>query len=85
MSRLMNAEQHQQLMLLRGNVARAVQAGSPDETQRTLGIVQGFLLGLHAANEIDSGDVVAFDAEVQADLAFLYAARDAAARSSHAH
>lgn len=81
----MNAELHQQLMMLRGNVAKAVQANSPDETQRTLGIVQGFLIGLHAANEIDSGDVIAFDAEVQADLAFLYAARDAASRSSHAH
>lgn len=85
MSRLMNADQHSQLMLLRGNVAKAVQANSPDETQRTLGIVQGYLLGLHAAEEIDAGDVQALDAEVQADLAFLYAARDAAARSSHAH
>lgn len=83
-SRLMNPEQHKQLMLLRGNVARAVQANSPDETQRTLGIVQGFMLGLHAAGEIDADDVRAFDADVQRDLALLYAARDAA-RCSHAH
>ena len=84
MSRTMNESQYRQLMLLRGNVARAVQANDPDQTQRTLGIVQGYLLGLCAAEEIDADDVQAFDADVQADLRLLYAARDAA-RCRHAH
>lgn len=64
MSRLMNHEHHSQLMLLRGNVAASVLANDADATQRSYGMVQGYLLGLYAANEIDFGDVQALEDEV---------------------
>lgn len=78
MSRLMNAEQHSQLMLLRNNLSNAVLADDADRTQRSLGIVQGFLLGLHAAQEIDFSDVQALEDEVTHGLSFLVNARKAA-------
>jgi len=64
MSRLMNADQHNQLMLLRGNIVVSVLANNPEAIQRSMGIVQGYLLGLYAANEIDFGDVQALEDEV---------------------
>lgn len=81
MSRLMNADQHNQLMLLRGNLAQAVLANDADRTQRSLGMVQGFLLGLHAAEEIEFADVQALEDEVTQGLSFLVNAR----KVSHAH
>ncbi len=77
MSRLMNAEHYNQLMLLRDNMAASVLANDTDATQRGMGMLQGFLLGLHAANEIDSGDVQALEDEVMHGIAFLMNARKA--------
>lgn len=71
MSNLMNAHQHNQLMLLRGNLAKAVLANDPDSTQRSLGMVQGYLLGLHAAEEIDFADVQALENDVTQGMSFL--------------
>ena len=81
MSRLMNAEQHSQLMLLRNNIAASVLANNADATQRSMGIVQGYLLGLYAANEIDFGDVQALEDEVMQGITFLMNAR----KAGHAH
>lgn len=77
----MNADQHNQLMLLRGNLAQAVLANDADRTQRSLGMVQGFLLGLHAANEIEFADMQALEDDVTQGLSFLVNARKVA----HAH
>jgi hypothetical protein len=75
MSRLMNADQHSQLMLLRGNMAASVLANDAEATQRSMGMVQGYLLGLYAANEIDFGDVQALEDEVMQGITFLMNAR----------
>lgn len=75
MSRLMDAGQHSQLMLLRDNLAVQALAGNSNATQRCLGMVQGFLLGLHAAGEIDFGDVRALTEEVVQSVTFLVNAR----------
>lgn len=77
MSRLMNAEQHNQLMLLRGNMAAAVLRNETYITERCIGMVQGYLLGLYAANEIDFGDVQSLEAEVMQGINFLVNARKA--------
>lgn len=76
MSRLMDAGQHQQLMLMRGNLAAQALAGNSNATQRCLGMVQGFLLGLHAAGEIEFGDVQALEDEVVQSITFLVNARE---------
>jgi len=77
MSRLMNAEQHNQLMLLRGNMAASVLANDAEATQRSMGMVQGYLLGLYAASEIDFGDLQALEDEVMGGMTFLMNARKA--------
>lgn len=77
MSRLMNADQHSQLMLLRGNMAASVLANDAEATQRCMGMVQGYLLGLHAASEIDFGDVQALENESMQGITFLMNARKA--------
>jgi hypothetical protein len=77
MSRLMNADQHNQLMLLRGNMAASVLANDVEATQRCMGMVQGYLLGLYAASEIDFGDVQALENESMQGITFLMNARKA--------
>ena len=77
MSRLMNADQHNQLMLLRGNMAASVLANDAEATQRCMGMVQGYLLGLYAASEIDFGDLQALEDEVMQGMAFLMNVRKA--------
>lgn len=81
MSRLMNAEQYSQLMLLRNNMAASVLANDAETTQFNMGMVQGFLRGLYAASEIDFGDVQALEDEVMQGMTFLMNVR----KASHAH
>ncbi len=75
MSRLMNAEQHSQFMLMRDNIAASVLANDADATQRCMGMLQGYLLGLYAAQEIDFGDVQALEEEAMQGITFLMNAR----------
>lgn len=77
MSRLMNHDQYNQLALLRQNMAVAVLRNNSDATQRSMGMVQGYLLGLYAAGEIDFGDVQALEDEVMQGITFLMNARKA--------
>lgn len=71
MSRLMNADQHNQLMLLRNNMVASVMRGDADATQRGMGILQGYLLGLFSAGEIDFGDVQSLEDEAMHGITFL--------------
>ncbi|OGS90826.1 MAG: hypothetical protein A2Z95_06050 [Gallionellales bacterium GWA2_60_18] len=75
MSRLMNPDQHRQLLLLRTNLAASVLAGDASDTQHRLGMVQGYLIGLHAADEIDFGDLQALENDITQGMAFLVNAR----------
>lgn len=77
----MNADLHSQLMLLRGNMAASVLANDAEATQRSMGILQGYLLGLYAAGEIDFGDVQALEDESMQGITFLMNAR----KAGHAH
>ena len=78
MSRLIELQQYDMLTALRGKVVEAVNAGSGEETFRTIGMVQGYLIGLHTAGEIDAHDVQALEAETLESLHFLLNARRAA-------
>lgn len=75
MSLLINHDQYNQLALLRQNMAVAVLRNDADATQRCMGMVQGFLLGLYAAGEIDFGDVQALEDESMQGITFLMNAR----------
>ncbi len=71
MSRLIQPEHYNQLMLLRNNMAAQVLANDVEATQRSMGLVQGFLLGLYSANEIDFGDVQSLEDEAMQGITFL--------------
>lgn len=77
MSYFINNDQYSQLVLLRSNLAASVLANDADASQRSMGILQGYLLGLYAAGEIDFGDVRALENESMQGIAFLMNARKA--------
>lgn len=77
MSLLINHDQYNQLALLRQNMAVAVLRNDADATQRSMGMIQGYLLGLYAAGEIDFGDVQALENESMQGITFLMNARKA--------
>lgn len=82
MSRVINPGQYDVLTSLRNKVAAAVAANSPEDTHRTLGMVQGYLIGLHTAGEIDINDVRSLEAETMANVNFLLNARKGAAHAN---
>lgn len=75
MSFFINADQYNQLMLLRNNMAASVLRNDPEATQRSMGMVQGYLLGLFSSGEIDFGDVQALEDEAMQGITFLMNAR----------
>lgn len=81
MSRFIDLLQYDTLTALRNKVCAAVTANSTEETHRTIGMVQGYLIGLHIAGEIDAGDVQSLEAETLANVQFLLNAR----KASNAH
>ena len=78
MSRVIDMGQYDTLTTLRNKVAAAISTNSPEETYRSIGMVQGYLIGLHAAGEIDAGDVQSLEAETMANVNFMMNARKAA-------
>lgn len=81
MSYSINAQQYDALTALRGRVAAAITANSTEETHRTIGMVQGYLVGLFTAGEIDAHDVKSLEEETLASVHFLLDAR----KAGHAH
>lgn len=77
MSRLIDMTQYDTLTALRGKVTAAISANSAEETHRTIGMVQGYLIGLHTAGEIDVHDVQSLEAETLESVHFLLNARKA--------
>lgn len=77
MSRIIELAQYDTLTNLRNKVSASIAANNPDETNRTIGMVQGYLIGLHAAGEIDINDVKTLEAETLANVQFLMNARKA--------
>ncbi|MGA8147796.1 MAG: hypothetical protein WB870_09520 [Gallionellaceae bacterium] len=78
MTRLIEMSQYDTLTALRRKVTEAVHAGDAAETHRTIGMVQGYLIGLHAAGEIDARDVHSLEAETLGSVHFLLNARNGA-------
>lgn len=77
MSLIINHDQYNQLAMLRQNMAVAVLHNDAEATQRSMGMIQGYLLGLYAAGEIDFGDVQALEDESMQGITFLMNARKA--------
>ena len=77
MSRVINAQQYDALTAIRGRVAAAIAANNAEETHRTIGMVQGYLVGLFTAGEIDAQDVKSLEEETLANVNFMLNARKA--------
>jgi len=81
MSLVIGMQEYDVLMGLRGRIAAAVAADSPEETHRTTGMLQGYLIGLHTAGTIDAMDVKTLEIEALENINFLLNAR----KVSHAN
>lgn len=81
MSRLVQNEQYAVMLGLRNGISKAVAAGSEVDTHAAVGRLQGYLIGLHTAGEIDAGDVAALEADMMGGISFLLNAR----KAGHAH
>lgn len=81
MSSVIDLQQYDTLTALRCKVAAAIQANSLEETHRTIGMVQGYLIGLHIAGAIDTSDVQSLESETMANVDFMLNAR----RAGHAN
>lgn len=77
MSCHLTQSQFDTLAMLRNKTCAAISANSVDEIHRAIGMVQGYLIGLHAAGEIDAGDVQSLETEALANVQFLLNARRA--------
>lgn len=77
MSCHLTQSQYDTLAMLRNKICAAISANSVDETNRTIGMVQGYLIGLYTAGEIDVIDVQSLETEALANVQFLLNARRA--------
>lgn len=76
MSRVIDPAQYDQLIALRNKVAATVADNNNDEMNRTVGMVQGYLIGLFTAGEIDAHDVQSLEVETLANVYFMKNARN---------
>jgi hypothetical protein len=77
MSRLVQHEQYATLLRLRNVVSAAVAARNELETHTAIGRLQGFLIGLHSAGEIEADDVTTLENDMLSGISFLINARKA--------
>lgn len=63
MSHVIQAEHYDALTKLRGHIDRAITDKDVAEMYRRIGMVQGYLAGLHSAGEIDVHDVQSLEQE----------------------
>lgn len=77
MSRVINAQQYDALTAIRGRVTAAISANNPEDTHRAIGMVQGYLIGLFTAGEIDAFDVKSLEEETLVNVNFMLNARKA--------
>lgn len=75
MSRVIDLKQYDTLTALRNKVTAAISANSAEDTHRSIGMVQGYLIGLFTAGEIDAHDVQSLEAETLENVHFLLNAR----------
>jgi hypothetical protein len=81
MSRLVQHEQYEVMLGMRNSISKAVAAGSDLETHAAIGRLQGYLIGLHTAGEIDKGDVAVLEADMMSGISFLLNAQ----KAGHVH
>lgn len=77
MSLVINLQQYETLTSLRNKIAAAIGANNAEEMYRAIGMVQGYLVGLFTAGEIDANDVKSLEAETMANVDFMLNAREA--------
>ena len=70
MSRVIDAGHYDALTKLRGHVYQAITDKDVAEMYRRIGMVQGYLAGMHSAGEIDVSDVQALEQETLDNVYF---------------
>ena len=70
MSHIIQAEHYDALTKLRGHVYQAISDKDVPEMYRRIGMVQGYLAGLHSAGEIDVSDVQSLEQETLDNVYF---------------
>lgn len=81
MSRLVQHEQYDVMLGLRNGISKAVAAGNDHETHAAIGRLQGYLIGLQTAGEIEKSDVQVLEADMMSGISFLLNAQ----KAGHAH
>ena len=81
MSRLVQYEQYNVMLGLRNGISQAMESGSELEVHAAVGRLQGYLIGLQTAGEIEKSDGAVLEADMMSGIDFLYNAR----KAGHAH
>ncbi len=81
MSRLVQHDQYAVMLNLRNGISQAVASGSDLDTHAAVGRLQGYLIGLQTAGEIEKSDVQVLEADMMSGISFLLNAQ----KAGHAH
>jgi hypothetical protein len=81
MSRVIQYEQYNTLLAMRNRISAQVVQGNDLATHTAVGVLQGYLIGLCEAGEIDAACVTALESEMLGGISFLVNAQ----KAGHAH
>jgi hypothetical protein len=81
MSRVIQYEHYDALLRMRNRISANVMAGNDLATHTSVGMLQGYLIGLCDAGEIDSAIVTMLENEMLSGISFLVNAQ----KAGHAH
>lgn len=73
--------QYETLLSMRNRISAQVVAGNDLATHTAIGMLQGYLIGLCEAGEIDKASVTALESEMLGGISFLVNAQ----KAGHAH
>lgn len=81
MSRVIQYEQYDALLRMRNRISAHVIAGNDLATHTAVGMLQGYLIGLCDAGEIDAASVASLENDMLSGIGFLVNAQ----KAGHAH
>jgi hypothetical protein len=81
MSRVIQHEQYAALLKMRNRISANVMAGNDLATHTAVGMLQGYLIGLCDAGEIDAASAASLENDMLSGIGFLVNAQ----KAGHAH
>jgi len=81
MSRVISHEQYNTLLGMRNRISAHVVTGNDLATHIAVGVLQGYLIGLSDAGEIDAASVASLENDMLSGIGFLVNAQ----KAGHAH